>query len=169
MDCSPPGSSVHGIFQAKILSGQPFPSLEDLPQPGIKLGFPALEAGSLSTESPRKPKIPPFLELVKCVRWCLTPCFFLTSLYRGRRDVLLSNHDWIIQFISVAQSCLTLCNPTSCFYWLKLQLMRLWYNWKYFRLFVCLFHCSKNLGRSGWLEAEASNLEGEKDAHHTTG
>ena len=26
MDCSPPGSSVHGIFQARILSGLPFPS-----------------------------------------------------------------------------------------------------------------------------------------------
>ena len=25
MDCSPPGSSVHGIFQARILSGLPFP------------------------------------------------------------------------------------------------------------------------------------------------
>ena len=26
MDCSPPGSSVHGIFQARVLSGLPFPS-----------------------------------------------------------------------------------------------------------------------------------------------
>ena len=28
MDCSPPGSSVHGILQAKYWSGLPFPSLE---------------------------------------------------------------------------------------------------------------------------------------------
>ena len=29
MDCSPPGSSIHGIFQARILEW-------DLPDPGIK-------------------------------------------------------------------------------------------------------------------------------------
>ena len=27
MDCSPPGSSVHGIFQARVLEGVPLPSL----------------------------------------------------------------------------------------------------------------------------------------------
>ena len=26
MDCGPPGSSVHGIFQARVLSGVPLPS-----------------------------------------------------------------------------------------------------------------------------------------------
>ena len=26
MDCSPPGSSVHGIFQARVLEGVPWPS-----------------------------------------------------------------------------------------------------------------------------------------------
>ena len=28
MDCSPPGSSVHGIFQARILEWLPFPTPE---------------------------------------------------------------------------------------------------------------------------------------------
>ena len=36
MDCSLPGSSIHGIFQARILGGLPFPSLEDLPDIGIE-------------------------------------------------------------------------------------------------------------------------------------
>ena len=36
MDCTPPGSTVHGLFQARI-HGLPFPSPEDLPNPGIKL------------------------------------------------------------------------------------------------------------------------------------
>ena len=36
VDCSPPGSSVHGILQARILSGSPFPVPGDLPNPGIK-------------------------------------------------------------------------------------------------------------------------------------
>ena len=37
MDCSLPGSSVHGILQARNWSGLPFPSPEDLPHPGIEL------------------------------------------------------------------------------------------------------------------------------------
>ena len=37
MDCSRPGSSAHGILQAGILEWQLFPSLGDLPDPGIKL------------------------------------------------------------------------------------------------------------------------------------
>ena len=31
-----PGSSAHGIFQARILSGLPFPTSGDLPDAGIK-------------------------------------------------------------------------------------------------------------------------------------
>ena len=55
MDCSSPGSSVHGILQAKNWSGLPFPSPEDLPHPGIKPESPALQADSLLTEPSRKP------------------------------------------------------------------------------------------------------------------
>ena len=43
MDCSPPGSSVHGILQARTLewgaSGEPFAPPGDLPDPGIKPGL----------------------------------------------------------------------------------------------------------------------------------
>ena len=35
MDLSPPGSSVHGILQARILEWVAFPSPGDLPDPGI--------------------------------------------------------------------------------------------------------------------------------------
>jgi len=47
MDCSLPGSSVHGILQARILEGLPCPPLGDLPDPGIKPGSPALQEDSL--------------------------------------------------------------------------------------------------------------------------
>ena len=57
MDCSPPGSSVHGILQARILEWLPFPSPGDLPNPGIKPRSPALQADSLPFESPGKPWI----------------------------------------------------------------------------------------------------------------
>ena len=36
LDCSLPGSSVQGIFQASILSGLQFPSPGELPYPGIE-------------------------------------------------------------------------------------------------------------------------------------
>ena len=55
MDCSPAGSSVHGILQARILEWLPFPSPGDLPNPGIKPRSPALQADSLPFESPGKP------------------------------------------------------------------------------------------------------------------
>ena len=36
----------------------PFPSLGDLPNPGIEPGFPALQADALPSELPGKPKEP---------------------------------------------------------------------------------------------------------------
>ena len=55
MDCSPPGTSVCGILQARIWSGLPFPSPGYLPNPGIEPGSPALQADSLPSEPPWKP------------------------------------------------------------------------------------------------------------------
>ena len=52
MDCSPPGSSVHGIFQARILEWVAISFSGDLPNPGIKSRFPAFQAYSL----PSKPQ-----------------------------------------------------------------------------------------------------------------
>ena len=61
MDCSPPGSSVHGILQARILEWVAILSPPtDLPEPGIESVFPvapALQADSLSLShwgSPQK-------------------------------------------------------------------------------------------------------------------
>ena len=59
-------------------SGKHIPSPEDLPDPGIELGSPALQVDSLPTELPGKPS-------------------------KG-----LS-----VQFSSVAQLCLTLCDPMN--------------------------------------------------------
>ena len=54
VDCIPPGSFVHGIFQARILEW-PFPSPGDIPDPAVKPGSPALQADSLPTEPLGKP------------------------------------------------------------------------------------------------------------------
>ena len=36
MDCSPPGSSIHGILQVRVLEWVAFCSPEDLPKPGME-------------------------------------------------------------------------------------------------------------------------------------
>ena len=55
MDCSPPGSSVHRILQARILEWIAMPSTPgDLPDPGIEptsLTSPALAGGFLTTRA----------------------------------------------------------------------------------------------------------------------
>ena len=47
MDCSPPGSSVHGILQARTLEWLPFPPPGDRPKPGTEPASPALQVDSL--------------------------------------------------------------------------------------------------------------------------
>ena len=47
MDSIPPGSSVHGILQARIVEWFAMPSCGDLLNPGIKPVSPALQADSL--------------------------------------------------------------------------------------------------------------------------
>ena len=55
MDYSPPGSSVHGIFQARVLEWVAITSPGNLPNPGVKPGSPTLQAESLLLELPGKP------------------------------------------------------------------------------------------------------------------
>ena len=50
MDCSSPGSSVHGISQAEYWSRLPGPSPGDLPDPGIEPRSPWWQADSLLAE-----------------------------------------------------------------------------------------------------------------------
>ena len=57
MDCSPPGSSVHGVSQARILEWVAIPSLGDLPDPGMEPGSPALAGGFFTAEPPGKPAL----------------------------------------------------------------------------------------------------------------
>ena len=63
MDCSLPGSSVHRVFQARVLVSRPeywsgylFPSPGDLPNPGIEPRSLTLQADSLQAKPQGKPK-----------------------------------------------------------------------------------------------------------------
>ena len=54
MDCSLPGSSVHGTSQARILEQVATSFFGDLPDPGIEPKSPALAGGFFTTEPPGK-------------------------------------------------------------------------------------------------------------------
>ena len=70
-DCNPPGSSVHGIIQARILSGLLCPPPGDLPDPGIELTAPALAAGFFTTNATWE------AQKVICQRLCFIPLTLL--------------------------------------------------------------------------------------------
>ena len=55
--CSPPGSSVHRILQARILEWVAIPSPVHLPDPEIEPRSSALQADSLLSASPGKPPL----------------------------------------------------------------------------------------------------------------
>ena len=78
MDCSLPGSSIHEIFQARVLEWVAISYPEDLLDPGI-------EPMSLYISWP-------------------AGGFFITS----------ATWEAHLCFCSVAQSCLTLCDPMEC-------------------------------------------------------
>ena len=64
MDCSPPGFSVPGIFQARILESLLSLGLSspgDLPDPGIEPGSPALQADALTSDPGGKPREVPYV------------------------------------------------------------------------------------------------------------
>ena len=68
MDCSPPGSSVHGIIQANSWNGLPFPAQGDRPNPGMELeslASPVLTGVFFTTEPFGKPIVIITLLLIK--------------------------------------------------------------------------------------------------------
>ena len=86
MDCSPPGSSVHGILQARILEWVdiPFSRGSSVPDPGIEPGSPTLQADSLPSETQRKP----FLLIKKNQKYQLHSCWDYTHS-------LIATADWL--------------------------------------------------------------------------
>ena len=54
-----------GFSRQEYWSGLPFPSPGDLPNPGIKPRFPALQADPLSSEPPGKPRKAVYIDKIK--------------------------------------------------------------------------------------------------------
>ena len=55
VDGSPPGSSIDGILQARILEWVAISFSRELPDPGIEPKSPALQAEALTSEPPGTP------------------------------------------------------------------------------------------------------------------
>ena len=107
MDCSPPGSSIHGIFQARILEWVAISFSSGSSQPRDQTLVSRI-AGRLSTISHCTSSL---------------PATFTANTFIARASMALGNTDYtgtltdligIFQFSSVAQSCPTLCDPMNC-------------------------------------------------------
>ena len=84
-------------------SGLPFPSLGDLPDPGIKPGSPALEADTLTSEPPGKPHI------------LANPIYHLSGCVLVQAAKLLHKPpDWSSCFYTVA---VLMCSVASVYSW----------------------------------------------------
>ena len=68
LGCSPPGSSVHGISQARILEWVAFPFSGDLPNPGIKPRYPTLQVDTLPIWATKEAQTCEQQNLDKCFR-----------------------------------------------------------------------------------------------------
>ena len=137
MGCSPPGSSVHGISQARILE-LPFPPPGDLSNPGLlhwlSDSLPLSNLGSIP---------PSFLFLFFIVLWQLYLIFHFLFCLCSLFSLWLTWPD-------VCQACLSFQERSSCFYsscflnfYFIYFLSDIYYFLSYadfrFCLFVCLF------------------------------
>ena len=84
IDCSPPGPSIHGILQARILEWVAIPSPGDLPDPGIEPKSPALAGGFFTTETPEKP-----ISLFYCHKKTASALFSSSTLSLSSNQVLI--------------------------------------------------------------------------------
>ena len=83
INCSPPGSAVHGVSQASILEWVAISYTGDLPELGIEPGSPALAGSFFTTEPPRKPKPRSLKDLSSPLSQDIFPFFPPSSLVPG--------------------------------------------------------------------------------------
>ena len=98
IDHSPPGSSVHGILQARMLEWLPFPPPGDLPNPGIELMSltpPALADGFFTIwEAPKDTQAPFLLSgFLNSSPTCFSSCLSRPAVMISR-SALLSLCQW---------------------------------------------------------------------------
>ena len=95
---APPGSSVHGISQARVLEWLPFPSPGDIPYPGIEPVSPALQMDSLTLNhqgSPPNTLYSVKFAFQKCRTYFYLKLFILYLKFKFNRmiHILFDNHN----------------------------------------------------------------------------
>ena len=75
MDCSPPGSSIHGIFQARLLECVAISFSRGASWPGIEPASPASAGTFFTTEPSRKPHIYIYILFHFFSLWFITGCW----------------------------------------------------------------------------------------------
>ena len=68
-----------GFSRQEYWSGVPFPSLGDIPDPGIKPTSPVLAGGFLATEPPGKPPKHHYMFINKIIDLCTS--YYISSIY----------------------------------------------------------------------------------------
>ena len=108
MDCSPPGSSLHGILQARILKWVSRPSSRESSQPGDQTHIslsPALQAGSFLIVPPGKPISPActsWLNLRSQIQLLMEQLVFKTQKVF---TFITSTHSFITKSVPFSYSC----------------------------------------------------------------
>ena len=90
---SPWDYTVHGILQARIMEWEPFPSPGDLPNLGSEPRSPALQADSLLSEPPGKPKEP------KGMKNTIFPKRVVRFLASLSPFLVWTNLDWVSEWV----------------------------------------------------------------------
>ena len=92
MDCSPPGSSVHGNLQARVVEWVAIPFSRDLPNAGTEPRSPALRADSSLSEPTGKPQESVFsLLMAKVQSLVWEPRFWKRQDKKKERERKLNN------------------------------------------------------------------------------
>ena len=97
MDCSLPGSSDHGIFQVKMLSGLPFPPPGDLPHPWIEPISVSCIPGRFFTTEPQGKEAPCAAQTIRVRVFTshFQERFFELQWGACRRDPVWRWHVWV--------------------------------------------------------------------------
>ena len=120
MDCNLPGSSVHGIFQARILEWLPFPPPGDLPNPGIEPRSLTSAGGFFTTWATREAQR---CVSVRLLQLCLTLCdpMDYSPLGSSVHGILQARTlEWVAMPFSRGSSgprnwtCISPVSPISC-------------------------------------------------------
>ena len=109
MDCSPPGPSVHGISQARILEIElvDISFSKNLPDPGIESASLTLAGGFFPPEPSGKPNTAQHIDLK-------AHALFLLLLFSLSVTLGFSLSQTLTQTLTLTLSCLTLCDPMDC-------------------------------------------------------